>query len=244
MNASPDLGEQIRKTPALWPVSGLRHSPLSAVILTSAEIDHCAGLLALRERQVFRLYATAAVHAELDANPMFKALDRSLVERVILRPGIPFEVAGLQCELVTVPGKAPLYSEGAAPVIGAETAGTAGLAVAAAAAHLLYVPGCAALSETLLGRLHRSDLVLFDGTLFTDEEMIEAGLGVKSGRRMGHLPISGPGGTLDVLARLPGRKLYVHINNTNPILIEGSNERALVEAAGVEVAFDGLEISL
>jgi pyrroloquinoline quinone biosynthesis protein B len=109
---------------------------------------------------------------------------------------------------------------------------------------LAYVPGCAAFTEALMGRLSQADVVLFDGTLFQDDEMIRAEVGTKTGRRMGHLPIAGPGGSLDVLRKLDvSRTIYVHLNNTNPVLIEGSPERRLVEQAGVEIAHDGMEIA-
>jgi pyrroloquinoline quinone biosynthesis protein B len=244
VNASPDIGAQIRATPALWPTSGQRHSPIAAVILTSAEIDHCAGLLSLRERHAFHLFATAALHAELEASPVFGALDRALVHRTVVAPEAQFEAAGISCELVTIPGKPPLYAECDAPAIGLETGDTVALSVEAGGRRLLYAPGCAAFSNSLLERLEVADLVLFDGTLFTEDEMIVEGLGTKTAQRMGHLPISGVAGTLKVLARLPGRRVYVHINNTNPILIEGSAERLSVEAAGIEIAFDGMELAL
>jgi pyrroloquinoline quinone biosynthesis protein B len=245
VNASPDLGQQLRATPALWPRAGLRHSPIAAVVLTSAEIDHCAGLLSLRERQPFALVATAAVHAALAANPIFAALDPSLVPRQVVEPGERFDAAGLALELVAVPGKAPLYAEGPSPEIGTETGEAAGLFAEAGDTRLAYVPGCAHLSDDLGARLRRADIVLFDGTLFSDDEMIVAGISAKSGRRMGHLPIAGEGGSLQALAELPARRrIYVHINNTNPVLIDGSPEAATVAAAGIEIAHDGMEIAL
>jgi pyrroloquinoline quinone biosynthesis protein B len=245
VNASPDIRQQIGATPELWPQTGDRHSPITSVVLTNAEIDGCAGLLTLRERQPFRLFATGAVHAALDASPVFEALDRSLVERVVVAPNASFEAAGLTLRLVPMPGKAPLYAEGDAPEIGIETGETTGLLVEGGGAPLAYLPGCAGLTETVLALLDRADPILFDGTLFTDNELVAAGLGAKTGTRMGHVPISGPGGSLDVLSRAPARrKVYVHINNTNPILVEGSPERREVEAAGIAIAHDGLEIAL
>lgn len=245
INASPDIGQQIRATPDLWPNAGKRHSPIEAVVLTNAEIDGCIGLLSLRERHRFSLFATRAVHAALNLSPVFEALDRSLVERVIVDPERPFTAAGLTLRLVTVPGKSPLYTEGPAPEIGTETGEITGLLVERGAARLAYIPGCAHLSGSVLDMCEHSDPILFDGTLFDDEELLVAGLGAKTGRRMGHMPISGPGGSLEsVRLWTATRKIYVHINNTNPILIDGSPERAIVEAAGIEVAYDGMEIAL
>jgi pyrroloquinoline quinone biosynthesis protein B len=244
-NASPDLGQQIRATPDLWPKEA-RHSPIGAVVLTSAEVDHAAGLLSLRERHPFRLIALEPVHAALDANPMFQALDRMIVERVVAQPGQALVVtAGVSVTLVPVPGKAPLYAEGENPAVGVETGETAGAFVTAGATRLAYVPGCAALRSSLLERLAETDVLLFDGTLFRDDEMIRIGVGAKTGRRMGHMPITGPGSSLELLTALPvQRKIYVHINNTNPILIEGAAEREAVERAGFDVAADGMEIGL
>jgi pyrroloquinoline quinone biosynthesis protein B len=245
VNASPDLPHQIRSTPALWPRRPPRHSPITAVVLTNADIDHVAGLLSLRERQPFRLIATGAVHAAIAANPIFDVLDARLVERAEARPGEAIAAAGLSLALVPVPGKAPLYLEGENPEIGATGGETAALTARLGHARLAYVPGCAALTPAVLEILHHADVVLFDATLFADDEMIAAGLGEKTGLRMGHVPIGGPGGSLQALASLPARrKIYIHINNTNPILVEGSPERRQVEAAGVEVAHDGMEIDL
>ncbi|MFL5324314.1 MAG: pyrroloquinoline quinone biosynthesis protein PqqB [Microvirga sp.] len=245
LNASPDLPQQIRANADLWPRGSLRDSPIGTVVITSADVDHVAGLLSLRERQPFRLVALAPVHADLRDNPVFGVLADGVVERVEARPGEPVETAGLTLELVPVPGKAPLYREGTDPAIGSEAGEATAVIARAGRTTLAYVPGCAALTPALLERLGTADILLFDGTLYSDEEMIAAGVGTKTGRRMGHLPIAGPGGSLERLRRLPARrKIYIHINNTNPILIAGSPERAAIEAAGFEAAFDGMEISL
>ena len=108
----------------------------------------------------------------------------------------------------------------------------------------MFIPGAAKLTPAIATRLADADVVLFDGTLFSDDEMIEAGAGTKTGRRMGHMPVAGPGGTLAALAGLARRRILIHINNTNPILIEGSPQRLAVEAAGFEVAEDGMRIEL
>lgn len=243
LNASPDIGAQIAATPALWPVGKTRHSPIASIVLTNADIDHVAGLLSLRERQVFDLIALPAVHAALAGNPIFGAVSASPVAAV---PGEPFQSDdGLTVELFPVPGKAPLYLEGDDPRIGSEAGETAGVVVRDGTRAMAYVPGCADLTPQVLARLANADAILFDGTLFTDDEMIRAGVGEKSGRRMGHVPITGAGGSLETLSRLNARrKIYVHINNTNPVLIDGSPERLEVERAGLEVAYDGMEIAL
>jgi pyrroloquinoline quinone biosynthesis protein B len=244
VNASPDLGQQLRAATALWPRTGPRHSPIAAVALTSGEIDHCAGLLTLRERQPFRLIGTASTLSVLDENPVFRALSPDLVPRDAVRPGDRLEAAGLALELIAVPGKVPLFKESGEPEIGSQAGETVALAVEVAGRRLLYIPGCAGLTDALRAELDRADVVLFDGTLFTDDEMRRESVGQKTGRRMGHLPIAGEGGSLEVLASCKARRrIYTHINNTNPILIEGSPERRAVEAAGIEVAHDGIEIS-
>lgn len=244
LNASPDLRTQILSTGALQPAAGLRASPIAAVVLTGGEIDQTAGLMCLRESQPFTLYATAATLATVAENPMFRALRGDLVRRQAVAPGARFEpVAGLQAELFTVPGKVPLYLEAGEPEIG-ESAGCVGIELRAGCKSLAYVPGAAAMTDALRKRLARSDAILFDGTLFTDDEMIRTGTGTKTGRRMGHMPIDGAGGTLAALAEVSGRRVFVHINNTNPILVDGSAERRQVEAAGWEVAEDGQEIVL
>jgi pyrroloquinoline quinone biosynthesis protein B len=243
VNASPDLGAQIRSNAALHPNAGLRGSPIDAVVLTGAEIDQIAGLLSLRESTPFTLYATPASHAAVAANAMFGAM--SAMTRRAANPGERFMLAGnIEASLFMVPGKLPLYLEGDAPEIGFESAANVGIELQRDGARLVFVPGAAAVTPAMRERFARADAVLFDGTLFTDDEMLRTGTGAKTGRRMGHMPIDGEGGSLQALNGLAARRIFVHINNTNPIQIDGSAERAKVEAAGWQVAEDGMEIVL
>jgi pyrroloquinoline quinone biosynthesis protein B len=245
LNASPDLREQIAANPVLQPLSERRDSPITAVVLTGAEIDQIAGLLHLRERQPFSIFATTAVLGALDANPIFSVLARGVVAREPIPIGESFFAApGLAVEFFAVPGKQPLYLEGDDPELAIETDVNVGVEICADELRLAYCPGAAAMTPALRQRLADADVVLFDGTLFTDDEMIRCGVGKKAGRRMGHMPIDGPDGTLAALSDIRARRILVHINNTNPILIAGSPERQKVEAAGWEIAEDGLRIEL
>ena len=243
INASPDLDAQIRATPALHPQGGLRGSPIDAVVLTGAEIDQIAGLVSLREGTPLTLYATPASHAAVAANAMFGAM--SAMARKAVNPGERIMLAGgIEASLFMVPGKLPLYLEGEDPETDIEGAANVGIELSRAGARLIFVPGAAAVTDAMRQRFARADAVLFDGTLFTDDEMLRTGTGEKTGRRMGHMPIDGEGGSLGVLQGLSARRIFIHINNTNPILIDGSPERAKVEAAGWQVAEDGMEIVL
>jgi pyrroloquinoline quinone biosynthesis protein B len=241
LNASPDLRAQIAASEALHP-RATRGSPIGAVVLTGAEIDQTAGLLSLRERSPFALLATAATLAAVADNPMFGAL--AMASRRAIVPGERVELDDLVAELFLVPGKLPLYLEGDNPDTASESAANVGVELSDGRARLVYVPGAAAVTPAMRERLARADVILFDGTLYSDDEMIRSGTGEKTGRRMGHMPIDGDGGSLAALGGLSARRIYVHINNTNPILIDGSPERARVEAAGWEVAWDGMEIVL
>jgi pyrroloquinoline quinone biosynthesis protein B len=245
INATPDLRAQLLATPALQPRSGPRSSPIAAIVLTGAEVDQIAGLLTLRERQVFTVFATAETMAALNANPIFGVLAAGVVTRTIVARDKAFALpGGLQAELFAVPGKVALYLEGDDPALAAETDANVGVEIVCGPRRLAYVPGAAAITAALRARLARTDVIFFDATLFADDEMIRTGTGDKTGRRMGHMPLDGAGGTLAALAGLGGRRILTHINNTNPILIEGSPERRKVEQAGFEVAEDGMEIAL
>jgi pyrroloquinoline quinone biosynthesis protein B len=244
LNAAPDLRAQLAATPALHP-KGLRASPIEAVVLTGAEVDQTAGLLNLRERAPFTLAATAETLAALGTSTMFDVLAQGVVTRRAVEIGKPFVLpGGLTAELFTVPGKVPLYLERGALELAAETGSNVGVEVSADGARLCFIPGAANLTPALRERLLNASVIFFDGTLFSDDEMIKSGTGEKTGRRMGHMPINGADGSLTALNGLGKRRIYIHINNTNPILIDGSPERQRVEAAGWEVAADGLEVSL
>ena len=245
LNAAPDLRAQVQATPALRPRRGARHSPIAAVVLTGAEVDQVAGLLTLRERQDLTVFGTAETLATLAANPIFGVLAAGIVTRKVVNRGEPFPLpGGLSAELFTVPGKVALYLEGDDPALASETGANVGVELMCRDRRLAYVPGAADMTAALRERLARADVVLFDATLFVDDEMILTGTGAKTGRRMGHMPLDGADGTLAALAGLTARRILTHINNTNPILIEGSAERRKVEAAGFEVAEDGMEIVL
>ena len=214
-------------------------------MLTGGEIDQVAGLLSLREREPFTVCATAATLAALADNAIFGVLAPDLVTRRAAVPGEPLKLpGGLEAQLFTVPGKLPLYLEGENPETASETAANVGVEISAGGARITYVPGAAAVTTAMSERMARADLVLFDGTLFRDDEMIASGTGTKTGRRMGHMPIDGEDGSLAALCGIAGRRIYVHINNTNPILVDGSPERAQVERQGWEIAEDGMEIVL
>jgi pyrroloquinoline quinone biosynthesis protein B len=237
-NASPDLREQIAAIPALQPHDGLRGSPIAAVVLSGGEIDQTAGLLALRERHAFAIHGTAETLGAVAANPMFNALGPDIVTRHPCAIGAPFvPIDGLSAELFKVPGKVPLYLEGDNPELAAETEANVGIELTAGDRRLVFVPGCAAVTPALKARLAGADL-------FRDDEMIATGTGTKTGRRMGHIPIDGDGSSLAALADCAARRIYIHINNTNPIRVAGSPERRKVEAAGWEIAEDGLKIEL
>jgi pyrroloquinoline quinone biosynthesis protein B len=249
LNASPDLRQQLAATPELAPRpdAGPRSSPIAAVVLTNGDVDHVAGLLSLREGLTFALHASPRVLDALAANSIFNVLDAQVVPRIALPLGRAIEIAGLAVEAYPVPGKVALYLEGAGPTFGTQEGDSIGLRVSdpATNAAFHYIPGCAAVDAELGRRLKGAPLVLFDGTLYTDEEMIAQGLSDKTGARMGHIAMSGPQGSMAAFAALGvERRIYVHMNNSNPVLREDGPERDLVERAGWEVAYDGMEIRL
>ncbi len=247
VNASPDLRQQINETPELHPHSALRSTPIAGVVLTGGDVDAIAGLLTLREREPFCVYASRRILDILAANPIFEVLARDVVERRQVALGETVELAGgLSVELFAVPGKVPLYLEEGSdmqPLVADET--TVGAVFSDGHARAFYIPGCAAFTADLATRLTGGDALFFDGTLWCDDEMIQAGVGSKTGQRMGHMSLSGPTGTIAALAPYPvGQRYLLHINNSNPVLLADTPERAEVEAAGWIVCHDGLRITL
>lgn len=244
LNASPDIRQQIARTGDLHPRAGLRHSPIEAVLLTSAEVDHVAGLLTLRERQPLAIHATPQILDTLALNPIFDVLASGVVMRRSVQLGQSFEpVEGLFATVFAVSGKVPLWRENESASLDNGFGATVGVMLEAAGRRLAYVPGCAWVDDDLRRRISGADVLLFDGTVFHDDDLIRAGVSEKTGARMGHVPMEGDDGSMARLSDVPvSRRIYVHINNTNPVLVEDSAERRLVESCGWTVAHDGLRI--
>jgi pyrroloquinoline quinone biosynthesis protein B len=245
LNASPDLRSQIIASPCLHPRGAKRHSPIAAVFVTNAEVDHLAGLLTLREQQPFTLFGSRATLAQVGAG-IFAVLNKDLVDMRVAELDVPTDTGlGVFVKPFAVPGKVPLYLEGENVAVGVESEATVGVELSGGAKSFFYVPGCAEINEGVITRLKGAALVFFDGTTFTDDEMVSLDLSKKSAWRMGHVAMSGESGSLERLASCAiARKIYIHINNTNPVLIEDSPQRAAVERAGWDVGFDGMEICL
>ena len=232
VNASPDAPQQLETlTPA--PVDGVRAPPIAGVLLTDAEIDHTAGLLLLRESTTtMRVFGHEGVERAL-RDTVLRMLERFCgTDWYTLESGRPRPLEGSSLIVEA-------FHVGDDDATGFVFRDRAGGGV------ITYVPGLARWGDGVFLRLAASDLALVDGTFWRDDELARLGISARSARDMGHVPLSGPGGTLEVLARLERpRKALVHINNTNPILLEDSPERTAVLRAGVEVAYDGLEIEL
>jgi pyrroloquinoline quinone biosynthesis protein B len=244
VGASPDLRQQILQSSCLWPRNGGRDSPIVSVVLLGGDIDALAGLLVLRERQAFSIFAPGPMLKVLRENPVFNVLDPALVRQVEVTPLEPVACGGgLTLTPLPMPGKVPLYLEDRSATQPEAGPNYAAL-LESGGRRVIIAPACAEITDGVHERLREADVLFFDGTLFTDDEMIAAGLGQKTGRRMGHVPLSGPDGTLARLAGLPARRILLHINNTNPILLRGSPERRQAEQAGFEIAYDGMEVQL
>ena len=254
LNASPDLRLQIEAASVLHPRNGLRSSPIAGVLVPGGDVDAVAGLLHLRERHRFSVYAPARVLAVIAANPIFQVLAPDCVERVELPLDRRIELAGtagpsgIAVIAFAVPSKVPLYLEtgGQDPGI-AEEGDAVGLQIidSETGKSFFFIPGCAVMTDPLRQRLTGSELVFFDGTLWRDDEMIRLGVGNKTGRRMGHISMSGDDGAIAAFRDLGvKRRIFIHINNSNPVLLDDSPERQLAEAAGWEIAYDGMEVRL
>jgi pyrroloquinoline quinone biosynthesis protein B len=244
-NASPDLRQQLESL-AAGRGDGVRAAPIAGVLLTDAEIDHTAGLLLLRESSSpIRVFGTDGVERALgDGYPVLPILARYCgMEWRTLEQGqaLPLEGSSLEVEAFAAGGDAPRYMDASAQV---EASGLV-FRDRATGGVLTYVPGLARLDDDVRGRLGASDAALVDGTFWRDDELIELGISERTARQMGHVPLSGAGGTLEALAALQRpRKILVHVNNTNPVLIERSPESDAVARAGLEVGWDGLEVVL
>jgi pyrroloquinoline quinone biosynthesis protein B len=251
VNASPDVLQQIKATPALQPARALRDSGIAGVVLCDAQVDHATGLYMLRERRgALPLWCADPVYQDLtEGNPLLHVLGHYCgVERsAIPLDGGAFavpKVEGLRIRALPVPGKPPPYS----PRREKPTAGdNVGLVFEAPSGkRAFYAPGLERIDPAVWAEMSACDVVMVDGTFWTDDEMVQLGISAKRGSQIGHLAQSGDGGMLSWLARLPAatRKVLIHINNTNPILDERSPQRRACEAVGVEVAYDGMEIEL
>ena len=256
INASPDLRQQLIVTPQLHPKAGqLRMSPIAGVILTNGEIDAVAGLLSMREGSPFTVYAHARVLAILRDNSIFDVLAEKNVRRQPIEIDQPFEPtlpdgspSGIEILPFAVSGKGAWYLEGKAHPGGNDGAGdTIGLRIKdkRSGKFFYFVAACAVVTDELKARLAGAPLVFFDGTVWRDDELIAAGLGNKTGQGMGHIAMSGTNGAIEALAGLDiDRKIFLHINNSNPALLHYSAEREIVERAGWQIPADGTEITL
>lgn len=250
-NASPDILQQIRSFPELQPARALRDTAIAAIVLIDAQIDHTTGLYMLREhRKPWPVWCTAGVREDLSVgNPIFGVLGHYAgIDWNEIKLGEPFAIAsaaGLHLAALPLTSNAPPYSPHRDRPQPGDNIGVT-LIDAASGKRLFYAPGLGEMETPVWQAMREADCVLVDGTLWTDDEMIRLGASAKTSRSMGHLPQSGPGGMLEWLAELPAttRKILIHINNTNPILDEDSPERAELDARGIEVAFDGMEIRL
>ena len=256
VNASPDLRQQLIATPQLHPAAGkLRHTPISGVILTNGEIDAVAGLLSMREGSPFTIYAHPRVLSILQSNSIFNVLSEKNVRRQPIAVDEAFEPtlpdgspSGIEVEAFAVPGKGAWYLEGKAHPAGADGVGdTLGLRIEdrTSGRQLYFLAACARVTDDLKSRLAGAAAVFFDGTVWRDDELIAAGLGQKTGQGMGHIAMSGEGGAIECLAGLDiGRRMFLHINNSNPVLLGDSAERHQAERAGWQIPTDGTEITL
>jgi pyrroloquinoline quinone biosynthesis protein B len=245
LSATPDLRQQIIDNPALHP-RALRHSPVKAVFAPNGDIDNIAGLLVLREMQPFTFFATQAVMAHTRAG-VFGVLNPDLVARRTVKLEERVETGlGFAVTPFVTPGKTPLYMEAAEEAdieLGAEGEDTVGLEIEQDGRRFYYMPSCARMTHALRKRLDGAEIVFFDGTTFEDDEMIRLGLSRKTAWRMGHMAMNGLKGSMRELDGLAiRRRIYIHINNSNPALLCDSPERARVEAAGWEISFDGMAI--
>jgi pyrroloquinoline quinone biosynthesis protein B len=253
LNCSPEIRAQIESFPGLHP-RGPRHSPIAAILLTNGDLDHCLGLLSLRESHPLVVYATEPVQRGFTRdNVLYRTLERFAGQMTwrLLKPGreekivgVDGKATGLTAEAVIVPGKAPVHLEQSRPADPEDSVGFL-IRESGSGRRLAYFSGVGAVTADVRQALAGADAVFFDGTFWSGDELPALGLGTKRAEDMAHVPIGGPTGSLAQLAGLrAGRRIYIHLNNTNPLLRDDSPERQAVGAAGWEVAWDGMEVRL
>jgi pyrroloquinoline quinone biosynthesis protein B len=244
VNASPDLRQQLAELPGDRG-GDLRVTPIAGIVLTDAEIDHTAGLLLLRESSVpLEVYSSEAVRLALTEHyPIFTMLERYCGMRWTRLDSDGSVGLGdaLEVEAFPTGGDPPLYMNG-------DGAGMTAMGLTirdrATGGVLTYAPALEAIDDEIADRFEASDVVFVDGTFWTGDELVSLGLSERDALAMGHMPLSGPDGSLATLQALPAKTVLVHLNNTNPILLDDSEERAIVAGTGIQVAHDGMEIKL
>jgi pyrroloquinoline quinone biosynthesis protein B len=250
INASPEIRAQVEAFPGLWPRQK-RHSPIAGILFTNGDLDHCLGLLSLRESHPLVAYATASMRDGFrQGNVLYRTLERfeGQVDWRALPLGEEQTLgdAGTKLRVTAVPlvGNLPLHLKGLRAPSREDNVGYV-IRDERTGRRLAYLSGVAGPSPELERICAEADVIFFDGTFWTSDELIAAGLGTRRAEDMSHWPISGRGGSLEFLGRLAARRrILIHINNTNPILRDDSEERAALAECGIEVAFDGLEVAL
>jgi pyrroloquinoline quinone biosynthesis protein B len=253
LNASPEIRQQIEDCPALHPRAA-RHSPIQGIVLTNGDLDHCLGLLSLRESHPIALYATDAVRRGFtERNVLYRTLERFPGQATwhTLRPGEERELtlddggaSGLLIQATPIPGKPPIHLEGL-QAEAAEDNVALRVRERASGRTLAYASAVGRITPAVRAALDGADCVFFDGTFWSEDELIASGLGTKRAAEMAHVPVGGPDGSLEQLDTLGAtRKVYIHVNNTNPLLREDGPEHMRARAAGWEVAWDGMELEL
>ncbi len=242
LNAAPDIRTQLAAAEALHPRPGTRDLPLDSILLTNADLDHVLGLLVLREAVSYRIVSTHWVrNAILDHNAAWRLVEPAW-GGVRLDQPIRLDRDGrLEARFFPVPGKVPRYLEGHVPAHPETTVGIR-LTERPSGRRLVFVPGTRHLDAATRAELESADCVFVDGTFFTTDELRRIRPGAPDAFAMAHVPISGPDGSLAFLETLDVPRFYIHMNNTNPILRDGSPEAARVERAGIQIAQDGHEI--
>ena len=252
LNASPEIRAQIESFPPLHPRAA-RHSPIAGIVLTSGDLDHCLGLLSLRESHPLVIYATDAVrrgftersvlYRTLERFPgqvTWKRLECGAETELTIESGLP---SGLRIKAVAAPGKPPVHLEGIDSKTPDENVGVT-ISDVETGKRMAYFSAAGGITDVVRDELAVADCAFFDGTFWSETELIDLRLGTKRAADMAHVPIGGPTGSLRALDRIGARRVFIHINNTNPILRDDSREAAEVRAAGWEIAEDGLEVVL